>query len=103
MPETANPTTPRVDDAGIHLPAGFSGSCDVLFDDHHAWSFSTKGRKARGSSAEVLVAWPARMGRWLDGASYVRVVDKDREMLRERSSSGVARGASSSSTATASR
>ena len=92
VPETANLTTPRVDDAGIHLPAGFSGSCDVLFDDHHAWSFSAKGRRARGSGAEVLVAWPARMGKWLDGTAYVRVVEKDREIFAGEVVFGKGRG-----------
>lgn len=70
--------TTRVDDAGVHLPAGFSGSCDVLFDDHHAWSFTARGRRARQPD-ETLVAWPPRMERWLNGASYVRVVEKDAE------------------------
>ena len=71
--------TARVDDAGIHLPAGFSGSCDVLFDDHHAWSFTARGRHYSAGAGEVLVAWPARMERWLTGTSYVRIVEKDTE------------------------
>ncbi len=75
MPDTAT----RVDDAGVHLPAGFSGSCDVLFDDHHAWSFTAKGRRTRAADGETLVSWPPRMERWLNGASYVRVVEKDTE------------------------
>ncbi len=75
MPDTAT----RVDDAGVHLPAGFSGSCDVLFDDHHAWSFTAKGRRKRSAEGETLVAWPPRMERWLNGASYVRVVEKETE------------------------
>jgi SAM-dependent methyltransferase len=79
VPDTAT----RVDDAGVHLPAGFSGSCDVLFDDHHAWSFTAKGKRAKGADDqgrdEVLVAWPPRMERWLNGASYVRVVEKSVE------------------------
>ncbi len=29
----------------------------------------------------MLVAWPARMGKWLDGTAYVRVVEKDREIF----------------------
>ena len=75
MPDTAT----RVDDAGVHLPAGFSGSCDVLFDDHHAWSFTAKGRRKRAAEGETLVAWPPRMERWLNGTSYVRVVEKETE------------------------
>lgn len=70
--------TTRVDDAGVHLPAGFSGSCDVLFDDHHAWSFTARGKRATHAD-ETLVGWPPRMERWLNGASYVRVVEKDNE------------------------
>ncbi len=64
----------------------------MLFDDHHAWSFSAKGRRARGSDAEVLVAWPARMGKWLDGTAYVRVVEKDREIFAGEVVFGKGRG-----------
>ncbi|MGI8645482.1 MAG: hypothetical protein ACR2JD_04075, partial [Nocardioides sp.] len=56
-----------------------SGSCDVLFDEQLAWSFTAKGRRRRDRDGEVLVVWPPRMQRWLNGASYVRVVEKDTE------------------------
>ncbi len=71
--------TTTVDDAGVHLPPGFAGSCDVLFDDHHAWSFTARGRCAKSGAGEVLVAWPPRMLRWLNGTSYIRIVEKDSE------------------------
>ncbi|MDN4174971.1 class I SAM-dependent methyltransferase [Nocardioides sp. SOB77] len=58
---------PRVDDAGLHLPDGFEGSGDVLFDGHHAWSFTAE-------PGSPFVPWPKRMTRWLDGVSQVRVV-----------------------------
>ncbi len=67
-----------VDDAGVHLPVGFTGSGDVLFDGHHAWSFSVaEARRGDG----LLVEWPRRMTRWLNGASQVRVVSGDREIF----------------------
>ena len=68
----------RVDDAGVHLPAGHEGSVDVHFDDHHAWSFSAHRGEDRGD--ELLVAWPKRMRGWLDGTSRVRLVEGDDEL-----------------------
>lgn len=68
-----------VDDAGVHLPAGFTGAADVLFDGHHAWSFSVGGGAAR--DARMLVEWPRRMTRWLDGISEVRIVSGEREVF----------------------
>ncbi|WP_435743046.1 methyltransferase domain-containing protein [Nocardioides sp. SYSU DS0663] len=65
---------PRVDDAGVHLPDGFEGSADVLFDGHHAWSFAA-------GPGERFVAWPKRMTRWLDGTSQVRVVAAGTEIF----------------------
>lgn len=73
MVDDGTDARPRVDDAGVHLPAGFAGSGDVLFDGHHAWSFTAEA----GSS---LVPWPKRMTRWLDGVSHVRVVSGDTEV-----------------------
>ncbi|GCD91620.1 hypothetical protein [Nocardioides sp. LS1] len=70
-------TGARVDDAGLHFPAGFSGSADVYFDDHMAWSFSAE---PAGSGA-THVEWPKRMKRWLDGASAVRVVAGEEELF----------------------
>ena len=72
-------TDVRVDDAGLHLEPGFTGSGDVFFDGHHAWSFSA-GDGGR-SSDEVLVEWPKRMTRWLNGSSLVRVVSGDDEIF----------------------
>ncbi len=68
----------RVDDDGVHLPPGFEGSVDVHFDDHHAWSFTAHAGHDRGD--EVLVGWPKRMRRWLDGRAAVRLVENEREL-----------------------
>ncbi|MGZ4455393.1 MAG: hypothetical protein ACXVGM_17480, partial [Oryzihumus sp.] len=72
-------TDVRVDDAGLHLPEGFTGSGDVLFDDHMAWSFTAEPRRGGG---EVFVPWPQRMTRWLEGSSEVRVVSGEDEVFR---------------------
>lgn len=76
---------PRVDDAGLHLPEGFEGSGDVLFDGHHAWSFTAEA----GSS---FVPWPKRMTRWLDGVSQVRVVSGETEVYAGEVSFGSGEG-----------
>ena len=70
----------RVDDDGLHLPSGFEGSGDVLFDDHHAWSFAAEPK--RGTD-EVFVPWPRRMTRWLNGASRVRIVCEGRDVFAD--------------------
>ena len=80
----------RVDDAGLHLEPGFTGSGDVFFDGHHAWSFSA-GEGGR-SGDEVLVEWPKRMTRWLNGSSLVRVVSGDDEIFAGEVSFGDGRG-----------
>ena len=80
----------RVDDAGLHLEPGFTGSGDVFFDDHHAWSFSA-GEGGRGGD-EVLVEWPKRMTRWLNGSSVVRVVSGDDEIFAGEVSFGDGKG-----------
>jgi hypothetical protein len=69
----------RVDDVGLHLPAGYSGSGDVYFDEHHAWSY-TAPDSGEGTQP-VLVAWPKRMRGWLDGASTVVVRDGGAELF----------------------
>lgn len=76
---------PRVDDEGLHLPEGFEGSGDVLFDGHHAWSFSAE-------PGQELVPWPRRMTRWLDGASHVRVVSDGDELFAADVSFGSGEG-----------
>jgi SAM-dependent methyltransferase len=83
-------TDVRVDDAGLHLEPGFTGSGDVFFDGHHAWSFSA-GEGGR-SGDEVLVEWPKRMTRWLNGSSLVRVVSGDDEIFEGEVSFGDGRG-----------
>ncbi len=70
----------RVDDEGLHFPPGYSGSGDVLFDDHHAWSWTAEPG-AGPDGAPVLVRWPQRMTGWLDGCSRVRLVDGDTELF----------------------
>ena len=69
----------RVDDAGIRLPRGFSGSADVLFDGRRVWSFSVD----KPASDAQTVVWPKRMKRMLDGRVEVRIVAGDREMFVE--------------------
>jgi hypothetical protein len=44
----------RVDDAGIRLPPGFSGSADVVFDGRRVWSFSVD----KASADAQTVVWP---------------------------------------------
>ncbi|MGZ4487213.1 MAG: class I SAM-dependent methyltransferase [Nocardioides sp.] len=82
-------TDVRVDDAGLHLPEGFTGSGDVLFDDHMAWSFTAEPRRGGG---EVFVPWPQRMTRWLEGTSEVRVVSGEDEVFRGEVSFGTGEG-----------
>jgi len=67
----------RVDEAGIRLPGGFSGSADVLFDGRRVWSFSVD----HPSSDAATVAWPKRMKRLLDGHVEVRIVAGEREIF----------------------
>ena len=78
----------RVDDSGLRFPAGFQGSGDVLFDGHMAWSFTAEPRRG----GEVLVPWPKRMVRWLDGASTVRVVSGEEELFEGEVSFGSGEG-----------
>lgn len=69
----------RVDDAGISLPPGFSGSADVLFDGRRVWSFSVD----RPAADAQAVPWPKRMKRMLDGLVEVRIVAGEREIFAE--------------------
>lgn len=68
----------RVDDAGVHLPADHDGTGDVYFDGHHAWSYTATPKRGHD---EILVPWPKRMKRWLNGASDVRIVSGDEELF----------------------
>lgn len=79
----------RVDGDGVHLPAGFNGSCDVHFDDHHAWSFSASPRRDGG---EILVPWPARMGRFLEGSARVRISAEDGDLFDDEVTFGSGEG-----------
>jgi SAM-dependent methyltransferase len=63
----------RVDDAGLHFGAGFSGSLDVIVDDQRVWSFATTPSRPSVTSVE----WPKRLSRLLDGVADVRVVAGD--------------------------
>ncbi|NHC24641.1 hypothetical protein G6553_15865 [Nocardioides sp. IC4_145] len=83
--EAGTDVRPRVDDAGLHLPDGFEGSGDVLFDGHHAWSFTAE-------PGSTFVPWPKRMTRWLDGVSQVRVVSGGREVYAGEVSFGSGEG-----------
>lgn len=69
----------RVDDAGIRLPRGFSGSADVVFDGRRVWSFSVDKPAPDGET----VVWPKRMKRMLDGRVEVRIVAAEREIFAE--------------------
>src|SRR6478736_2700692 len=69
----------RVDDAGIRLPRGFSGSADVVFDGRRVWSFSVD----KPADDAQTVVWPKRMKRMLDGRVEVRIVAADREIFAE--------------------
>jgi hypothetical protein len=81
-----------VDDAGVHLTPDFTGSGDVYFDGHHAWSFSA-GPSVRGDDRdELVVAWPRRMMRWLNGTSDVSVVSGQHEVFRGEVVFGDGRG-----------
>ena len=80
----------RVDDTGLHFAPGHEGSGDVLFDGHHAWSYTAE---PGASDAEVVVAWPKRMRTWLDGTSEVVVREGDSvtaDALREHAAASLA-------------
>ncbi|NYG55225.1 class I SAM-dependent methyltransferase [Nocardioides perillae] len=66
-----------VDDEGVRVPADFDGSVDVLFDDHHAWSFTVHrgDDRAPAPGGSALVGWPPRMRGWLQGRAEVRLLD----------------------------
>lgn len=81
----------RVDDAGLHLAPDFTGSGDVFFDGHHAWSFSA-GEAGHRPGSGHLVEWPKRMTRWLNGVSLVRVVSGDEEIYAGEVTFGDGRG-----------
>ena len=65
----------RVDDDGVHFGEAFSGSADVVFDDHRGWSFQVD-RDEPG----FTVPWPKRLRRHLEGVARVRVVSDDTEL-----------------------
>ena len=66
----------HVDDTGIRLAPGFSGSGDVLFDGRRVWSFSVD----RATTEAPFVPWPKRMKRLLDGQVEVRIVAASKEV-----------------------
>src|SRR4051812_36757373 len=72
-----------VDDRGLHLSATFTGSGDVYFDGHHAWSFSVGESDAPAGGRGQVVEWPRRMTRWLNGRSLVQVVSADQVVFRD--------------------
>lgn len=79
----------RVDGSGLHFPQGYAGSGDVLFDGHHAWSYTAAPREDDGP---VLVPWPNRMLQWLDGDSSVQVRDGETELFSGEVSFGSGSG-----------
>ena len=72
-----------VDDAGVHLSAKFTGSGDVYFDGHHAWSFSVGESGTTSGDGGLLVEWPLRMNRWLNGRSLVQVISAEQVVFRD--------------------
>jgi hypothetical protein len=69
----------RVDDRGLHFDQSFSGSLDVILDDHRVWSFGTT--EAQPSVTEV--EWPKRLSRRLNGTADVRIVSGDVELYAD--------------------
>ncbi len=72
-----------VDDAGVHLSPRFTGSGDVYFDGHHAWSFSVGESATTPGDRALLVEWPRRMTRWLNGRSLVQVISAEHVVFRD--------------------
>lgn len=68
----------RVDGAGLRFAPGHEGSGDVLFDGHHAWSYTAV---PRGDDRPVTVPWPTRMTPWLEGTSTVVVREGESELF----------------------
>ncbi len=72
------------------MPPGFTGACDVHFDDHHTWSFSVDA-PSRGSGG-TKVEWPKRLRRFLEGASRVRVTSARRVIFDDEVAFGDGEG-----------
>jgi hypothetical protein len=62
----------RVDDRGLDFGTPFSGSFDVVMDDHRVWSYATDER-----GTVRTITWPKRLRRLLDGTADVRVTSGD--------------------------
>ena len=58
----------HVDDDGLRLPEGASGSCAVAFDGRIAWRFDAPGRAADGTAS---ISWPPALRKWLHGRGEV--------------------------------
>lgn len=70
-----------VDDAGLTLDPDLVTSCDVLFDDHHVWSFSPDEFPVRDD--QRVVTWPQVMRSRLDGIAVVTVRCGDSELFAD--------------------
>ena len=62
----------QVDDAGLDFGEAFSGSFDVVMDDHRVWSYATDEHRTVRT-----IAWPKRLRRLLEGTADVRVTSGD--------------------------
>ena len=81
-----------VDDAGVHLSSAFTGSGDVYFDGHHAWSFGVGESRTTKVDDGLLVEWPRRMTRWLQGTSVVQVISAEQIVFRDEVAFGDGQG-----------
>lgn len=68
----------QVDGVGLRFAPGYAGSGDVLFDGHHAWSYTAL---PRADDRPVTVPWPTRMTPWLEGTSRVLVREGEIEIF----------------------
>ncbi len=62
----------QVDDAGLDFGEAFSGSFDVVMDDHRVWSYATDEHRTVRT-----IPWPKRLRRLLEGTADVRVTSGD--------------------------
>lgn len=63
-----------VDDTGLTVSSGVTGTIDVLFDGNRVWSFTPPQHKER-SSGQRLVPWPRLLRPHLNGATRLELVE----------------------------
>jgi SAM-dependent methyltransferase len=71
---TADVTSVRVDDEGVHAESDAEVVLDVVFDDRRIWSFHLVRDGAR-SGKGYDVPWPPALRRFLDGTTRLKVVE----------------------------